>query len=217
MKLYSYWRSTTSYRVRAALNLKGLTYETVPVDLVAGAQGDPAYKALNPGAGVPTLVIEDGPDQGTVLTQSMAIIDYIDATWPTPHLIPADPLARARVLAAAHTVAMDIHPVNNLRVVKALGTQFAASADAKKAWMRHWMFEGFTALERQVSSDAPFAFGDAPNLADLCIVSQMYNALRWDVPLDAFPNLTQITENCLAVPAIAAAHPDNQPDAKEIT
>ncbi len=212
MKLFGYWRSTTSYRVRAALNLKGVSYETVPVDLVAGAQSDPAYTALNPGAGVPTLVLDDG----TVLTQSMAILDYIDATWPEPRLIPADPLARARVLAVAHGVAMDIHPVNNLRVVKALGTDFGASPAQKKAWMQHWMTQGFTAIEAQIADDTPFAFGDTPDLADLCIVSQMYNAHRWEVPLAAFPKLTRVTANCLALPAIAAAHPDTQPDAKEI-
>ncbi|MEP1765128.1 MAG: maleylacetoacetate isomerase [Sulfitobacter sp.] len=212
MKLFSYWRSTTSYRVRAALNLKGVPYETVPVDLVAGDQSAPEYVKLNPGAGVPTLVLEDG----TVLTQSMAILDYIDAIWPEPRLIPNDPLERARVLAVAQGVAMDIHPVNNLRVVKALGADFGATPAQKKAWMQNWMAQGFAALEEQVSNDAPFAFGAAPNLADLCIVSQMYNAERWDVPLDAFPNLKRITANCLAVSAIAAAHPDNQPDAKEI-
>lgn len=213
MKLYSYWRSTTSYRVRAALNLKGVPYETVPVDLVAGAQSAPDYMALNPGAGVPTLVLDDG----TVLTQSMAILDYIDATWPSPRLIPTDPVDRARVLAVAHGVALDIHPVNNLRVIQALGAEFGATAAQKKAWMQHWMTQGFTALETQISSEAAFAFGDAPNLADLCIVSQMYNAERWDVPLAAFPKLNKITENCLAIPAILAAHPDNQPDAKETT
>ncbi|MBT0959057.1 maleylacetoacetate isomerase [Alphaproteobacteria bacterium KMM 3653] len=212
MKLYSYWRSTTSYRVRAALNLKGLPFETVPVDLVAGAQRDPEYVALNPGVGVPTLVL----DEGAVLTQSMAILDYIDATWPEPRLIPAEPLERARVLAVAHGVALDIHPVNNLRVVQALGTEFGATPDQKKAWMQDWMTKGFAAIEAQLSPDTPFAFGDAPNIADLCIVSQMYNAERWEVPLAAFPNLTRITANCLAVPAIMAAHPDNQPDAKEI-
>ncbi len=212
MKLYSYWRSTTSYRVRAALNLKGLSFETVPVDLVAGEQTAPAYTALNPGAGVPTLVLDDG----TVLTQSLAILDYIDATWPEPRLIPADPLERARVLTVAHSVALDIHPVNNLRVVQALGTDFGATPAQKKAWMQSWMSKGFAALEAQLPADTPFAFGDVPNLADLCIVSQMYNAERWDVALDAFPNLTRITANCLAVPAIMAAHPDNQPDAKEI-
>ncbi len=212
MKLFGYWRSTTSYRVRAALNLKGVAYEAVSVDLVAGAQSEPAYTALNPGAGVPTLVLDDG----TVLTQSMAILDYIDATWPEPRLIPADPLARARVLAVAHGVAMDIHPVNNLRVVKALGTDFGASPAQKKAWMQKWMTQGFTAIEAQIADDTPFAFGDTPDLADLCIVSQMYNAHRWEVPLAAFPKLTRVTANCLALPAIAAAHPDTQPDAKEI-
>ena len=213
MKLFSYWRSTTSYRVRAALNLKGVAYETEPVDLVAGAQSAPEYLALNPGAGVPTLVLDDG----TALTQSMAILDYIDATWPEPRLIPADPMERARVLAVAHGVAMDIHPVNNLRVIKALGTEFGASAGQKQAWMQHWMIEGFTAIEAQLSGETPFAFGNTPSLADLCIVSQMYNAERWEVPLDAFPILNKITANCLAIPAIQAAHPDNQPDAKETT
>lgn len=212
MKLYSYWRSTTSYRVRAALNLKGVPYDVVPVDLIAGEQSDPTYTALNPNAGVPTLVLDDG----TVLTQSMAILDYIDATWPTPRLIPSDPLQRARVLAIAHSVAMDIHPVNNLRVVQALGSEFGATPAQKKAWMQNWMAKGFTAIEAQLTTDTPFAFGDAPNLADLCLVSQMYNADRWDVSLDAYPNLARITANCLAVPAIMAAHPNNQPDAKEI-
>ncbi len=211
MKLFSYWQSTTSYRVRAALNLKGLSYETVPVDLVAGAQRNPAYTTLNPSAGVPALVLDDG----TVLTQSMAVLDYLDATWPEPRLIPTDPLERAQVLAVAHSVALDIHPVNNLRVVHALGADFGATPAQKKTWMQGWMTKGFVAIEAQLIPDMPFAFGDAPNIADLCIVSQMYNAERWDVPLDAFPKLTRIAANCLAVPAILAAHPDNQPDAKE--
>lgn len=212
MKLYSYWRSTTSYRVRAALNLKGVPYETVPVDLVAGDQTEQGYLDLNSGAGVPTLVLDDG----TVLTQSLAILDYIDATWPSPRLIPADPLARARVLAVAQGIAMDIHPVNNLRVVKALGKEFGATPDDKKTWMQHWMQVGFKAIEAQVADDTPFAFGDTPDLADLCIVSQIYNAQRWEVPMAAFPKINRIAVNCLAVPAIAAAHPNNQPDAKEI-
>ena len=212
MKLYSYWRSTTSYRVRAALNLKGLSYEMVPVDLVAGAQREPEYTALNPSAGVPMLILDDG----TVLTQFMTILDYIDATWPEPRLIPADPLVRARVLAVAHSVALDIHPVNNLRVVQALGAEFGATPAQKKAWMQSWMTKGFAAIEVQLSADASFTFGDAPNIADLCIVSQMYNADRWDVLMGAFPNPTRISTNCLAVPAIMAAHPDNQPDAEDI-
>ncbi len=212
MKLYSYWRSTTSYRVRAALNLKGLSYETVLVDLVAGAQKDPAYITLNPAAAVPTLVL----DGGAVLTQSMAILDYIDATWPEPRLIPTDPLDRARVLAVAHSVALDVHPLNNLRVVLALDAKFGATSAQKSAWMQGWMAKGFTAIEAHLAPNTPFVSGDAPNIADLCIVSQMYNADRWKVPLDAFPNLARIAANCMAVPAIMAAHPDNQPDAKEI-
>jgi maleylacetoacetate isomerase len=209
LTLYSYWRSTTSFRVRAALNLKGVAYDIVPVDLLAGEQKSDAYVQLNPGKGVPTLVLPDG----TVLTQSLAILDYIDATWPTPALIPADPIMRARVLAAAHTVAMDIHPVNNPRVVSHLRSAFGADADGGIAWMRHWMDEGFTALEKLVQGDTPFAFGDEPDLADLCIVAQVVNAHRWGVDLGPYPRIAGIEAACLAVPAIAAAHPDQQPEA----
>ena len=209
LTLYSYWRSTTSYRVRAALNLKGVAYDTVPVDLMAGYQKAEAYAEMNPGKGVPTLVLPDG----TVLTQSLAILDYIDAVWPTPPLLPADPLARARVLAAAHTMALDVHPVNNLRVVTHLRDAFDAGTDGAMDWMRHWMNEGFAALEVLVQDDTPFAFGGAPDLADLCIVAQSYNARRWGVDLDPYPKVARIEAACLAHPAIAAAHPDQQPDA----
>lgn len=210
MKLYSYWRSTTSYRVRAALNLKQLSYEIVPVDLVAGEQCAEEYKELNPGAGVPTLVLDDG----TVLTQSLAILDYLDAIWPEPRLVPLAPLERARVLAAAHTVALDIHPVNNLRVVGHLKSMFAASSEQARNWMCHWMAEGFSAVEAQIQNDSVFAFGASPDLADLCIVAQVYNARRWGLDLAAYPNVLRIETNALEVPAIAAAHPDQQPDAK---
>ena len=213
MKLYSYWRSTTSYRVRAALNLKGVEYETISVDLVAGDQRSDDYVALNPGKGVPTLVLDDG----TVLTQSMAILDYIDATWPQPALLPSDALARARVLAAAHTVALDIHPVNNLRLIGQLKSRFGATPEQAKDWMCHWMAEGFAAVETMVDPDSTFAFGDSPDLADLCIVAQVYNARRWGLDLAAYPNVARIETNALAVPAIAAAHPDQQPDAKVTT
>ena len=209
LTLYSYWRSTTSYRVRAALNLKGVAYDTVPVDLVAGDQKGEAYAEMNPGKGVPTLVLPDG----TVLTQSLAILDYIDAVWPTPPLLPADPLARARVMAAAHTMALDVHPVNNLRVVTHLRDAYGADVDGAMAWMRHWMNEGFGALEALVQDDTPFAFGAAPDLADLCIVAQAYNARRWGVDLAPFTKVARIEAACLAHPAIAAAHPDQQPDA----
>jgi len=212
MKLYGYWRSTTSYRVRAALNLKSVAYDQVSVDLVAGDQRGAGYLAMNPGAGVPTLVLDDG----TTLTQSMAILDYVDAVWPEPRLIPADPLARAQVLAVAHTVALDIHPVNNLKVVSAIKSRFGASAEDGQAWMCHWMEKGFGAVETLVGDETRFAFGDTPGLADLCIAAQAYNAHRWGLDLAPFPKVARIEENCLAVPAIAAAHPDQQPDAKGV-
>jgi maleylacetoacetate isomerase/maleylpyruvate isomerase len=210
MKLYSYWRSTTSYRVRAALNLKGLAYETMPVDVVAGDQRAHDYTTLNAGKGVPTLVLDDG----TVLTQSLAIMQYIDATWPEPQLIPSDPLLRAQVMAAAHTVAMDIHPVNNLRLISQLEARFGATPEQAKDWMCHWMDEGFAALEALLPENDAFAFGDAPNIADVCITAQVYNAHRWGVDMTKYPKTARIERHCLTLSAIADAHPDKQPDAK---
>ena len=210
LTLYSYWRSTTSYRVRAALNIKGVAYQIETVDLLAGDQRSEPYAALNPGKGVPTLVLADG----TALPQSMAILDFIEATWPDPPLLPHDPIARARVLAAAHTLAIDVHPVNNLRVVRHLQDALGADADAAKAWMQHWILQGFEAFETLVDDTTRFAFGDTPDLANLCLVAQTYNAHRWGVDLTPFPNIERIEAACLAVPAIAAAHPDQQPDAQ---
>jgi len=213
MKLYSYWRSTTSYRVRAALNIKSVAYDLVPVDLVAGQQRDEDYRALNPNAGVPTLVLDDG----TVLTQSLAILDYLDSAWPTPRLIPQDPIDRAKVMAAAHTVACDIHPVNNLRVVDQLKSRFGATPDQAREWMCHWIRQGFASLEQQLAEDTRFSFGPDPDIADLCIVAQIYNARRWGLDLQPFPKLRRVEAACLDVPAIAAAHPDHQNDAQEMT
>lgn len=212
IKLYSYWRSTTSYRVRAVLNLKGVAYEIVPVDLVAGEQGAAEYVALNPGKGVPTLVLADG----TVLTQSLAIIDYLDATYRFPAMLSHDALTRARMLEVALGVATDIHPVNNLRVIAQIKGRFGADADAARAWMQHWMAEGFAAVEALIPQDMPFVYSDTPGLADLCITAQVYNAHRWGVDLAAFPKVAAIEARCLAVPEINAAHPDTQPDAKAI-
>lgn len=213
MKLYSFWRSTTSFRVRAALNMKGVVYETVAVDLVAGDQRESDYTAINPGKGVPTLVL----DNGAVLTQSMAIVEYLDAVHPEPRLIPKDPLKRARVMAVAHTVAMDIHPVNNLRLIGQLKSRFGASPDQATDWMCHWMQDGFTSVEALLPASDTFAFGDAPNIADICITAQVYNARRWGLDLAAFPYITRIEQLCLNSPAIADAHPDSQPDAKVIS
>lgn len=208
MKLYSYWRSTTSYRVRIALNLKGLPFETAAVDLVAGAQKDPAYTALNPVAGVPTLLLEDG----TALTQSMAILEWLEAAHPDPALVPADPVAAAHVRAAAMIVACDIHPVNNLKVGGKLKQMGHAQEDVV-AWMNDWMTRGFTAFQTLLPDDTPFCFGNAPGLADLCLIPQLYNAHRWGCDLTDFARLIDIEARCLALPAFEAARPENQPDA----
>lgn len=211
MKLYTYWRSTTAYRARIALNLKGVVCDHIQVDLVkdGGQQHAADYVALNPGRSVPTLVT----DGGEVLTQSLAIIDWLDATYPDPPLVPSDPLRRARCLAIAHTVAMDIHPVNNLRVAQKLGTDFGADADAKADWMRHWMRRGFDALTALLPPDLPYATGDAPSLADICIVPQIYNANRWGVDMSAYPRLVAIERACLALKPFQDARPEGQPGA----
>lgn len=208
MRLFTYWRSTTSYRVRVALNLKGLAYVPVPVNLVEGAQKAPEYVALNPGRGVPTLVLEDG----TVLTQSMAILDWLEETYPAPALLPGDAIRRARVRAAALTIAADVHPVNNLRVVarlKAMGHGQDEAVD----WMNQWMGQGLAAFAQLIDADTPFCFGDTPGLADLCLVAQLYNAHRWGCELSAFTRLTGIEARCLELAAFDAARPENQPDA----
>ena len=208
MKLYSYWRSTTSYRVRIALNLKGIVFQTSPVNLVAGAQNAPDYASLNPGQGVPTLVLADG----TVLTQSMAILDWLEESFPKPPLLPSDLLGRARVRAAALSIACDIHPVNNLRVISELKSM-GHSQDEAVIWMNTWMSRGFAAFERLIAPDTDFCFGAAPGLADLCLVPQLYNAHRWGCDLTPFARLTKIEARCLALPAFDTARPENQPDA----
>lgn len=208
LTLYTYWRSTTSYRVRIALALKNIPFTSRPVDLVAGDQQKADYAALNPVKGVPTLVLEDG----TALTQSMAILDYLDHRVPDPALLPADDARhRARILAAALVFATDVHPVNNLKVVNRV--KDLADADAGIAWMRHWMHEGFAAFDKLIEPDTPFAFGDQPTLADICLVAQLYNAHRWEVDLSATPRLLDIEKRCLALPAFDAARPEKQLDA----
>ena len=209
MKLYSYWRSTTSYRVRIVLNLKGIAHEIVPVNLVKGEQRTPEYTAINPGRGVPVLELNDG----TRLSQSLAIIDYLEALYPDPAILPADPLARARTMAAAHQVALDIHPVNNLRVVQHLETLGHSKADSV-AWMVHWMQEGLTAFQAMIRPDTRFSFGDRPDLADICMVAQLYNGRRWGLDLTPFQRIIDIEQACLALPAFDAARPENQPDAE---
>jgi maleylacetoacetate isomerase/maleylpyruvate isomerase len=212
MKLYTYFRSTAAYRVRIALNLKGLPYEAAPVHLLRSEENDPAYRALSPLGTVPALLT----DEGDALTQSLAIIEYLEETHPQPPLLPADALGRARVRALALTIACDIHPLNNLRVLKYLTGTLGASEEEKMTWYRHWLADGMMAVERLLAghpATGDFCHGDAPTLADCCLVPQVFNARRFDCPLDAMPTIRRIAEACEQLPAFVAAAPHNQPDA----
>lgn len=212
MKLFSYWRSTTSIRVRIALNLKGCAYDIAPIDLTKGEQRTDDYSAINPIRGVPTLVLDDG----RALTQSMAILDYLDTAYPEPPLYPADPVTRAHVDAAAHAIALDIHPVNNLRVLGYLKGQMGQSQEQTVKWMNHWMHEGFTAFQKQINPDTPYCFGDQIGIADLCLVGQMVNARRWGLDLAPFGRLVEIDTQCQQLDAVQKAMPENQPDAQPV-
>lgn len=200
--LYDYWRSSAAYRVRIALGLKGLSYRSVPIDLSTGEQGGAQFLARNPQGLVPALEID-----GVLLTQSLAIIDYLDRTHPEPPLLPADPARRAVTLARALVIAADIHPIQNLRVMNRLKSQFGASQEQALVWNRHWIAGGFAALEAQAPEAGLFG-GTAPDLADLCLVPQMANARRFGVPLEDYPRLVRIDAALCALPAFAAAAPD---------
>lgn len=200
--LYDYWRSSASYRVRIVLNLKGVKYTSVPTSLLDGDNKAPEYVARNPQGFVPMLHI-DGHD----LTQSLAIIDYLDANYHEPKMVSSDPVMRAKTLAQALVIAADIHPINNLRILKYLKDTLGQEQAAIDDWYRHWVAEGFTALEAMAPDDGLFG-SDLPNLADVCLVPQMANARRFDTPLAAFPKLVRIDAALTAMPAFVAAHPD---------
>lgn len=214
MKLYSYFRSSASYRVRIALNLKGLAYETVPVHLLrdGGEQLTEAYRKLNPDGLVPALEVE-----GAALQQSLAIIEYLEETHPQPPLLPQSPLDRAWVRGIALSIACDIHPINNLRVLRYLVRTLKVSEDDKNAWYRHWCEQGLAALETTLARDArvgTFCYGDSPTLADCCLVPQVANAQRLSCDLSGMPTIMRINEACLALDAFARAAPAVQPDAE---
>jgi maleylacetoacetate isomerase len=211
VKLYSYFRSSAAYRVRIALNLKGLAYETVPVHLVkdGGHNRRPEFRAINPQMRVPALVAPDGE----VLIQSLAIIEYLDETHPDPPLLPKDPVARAKVRALAELIACDIHPLNNVGPLRYLKNQMRQEQSAIDAWYHHWVIEGFEALEALIEP-GPYACGKAVTLADICLVPQVANARRLKVPLDKFPKIVGVDAACLALPAFDRARPENQPDAE---
>ncbi|WP_443025590.1 maleylacetoacetate isomerase [Sphingomonas sp. PB4P5] len=202
MRLYDYWRSSAAYRVRIVLALKHVTYERVAVNLLAAEQASPENIARNPQGLVPTLEVD-----GVMLTQSLAIIDWLDATYPDPPIVPRDALARARVLAQALVIAADVHPIGNLRVGKQLESAFGADQAAKEDWSRHWMTLGLDALEA-MAGDGPFLGGAAPDLADVCLVPQLYNARRFGLDLTPWPKLVAADTACVELAAFAAAHPD---------
>jgi maleylacetoacetate isomerase/maleylpyruvate isomerase len=208
LTLHSAWRSSAAYRVRIGLNLKALAYDIVPVNLVSSEHLEPAYAALNPQRLLPTLEVD-----GKVLTQSLAILEWLDETAPEPRLLPADPFDRATVRAMAEIVACDIHPVNNLRILRAL-TGLGVDEPGRDAWIRRWITDGFTALELLIARHGKgFAFGDTPGLADCCLVPQVYNAERFKTDLTPFPAIRAVAARCAEHPAFAAAHPNIQPDA----
>ena len=204
--LYDYFRSSASYRVRIALNLKGIDYEQRSINLAAGAQKDEAYRELNPQGFVPMLEMD-----GHRITQSLAICNYVNSVIADPPFMPADAADRAHVLALALIVACDIHPLNNLRVLKYLKGELGATQDTTDEWYRHWVAEGLKALETMAAPRAgAWLFGDEPSVADICLIPQLYNARRFSVPLDAFPTLRRVDETASGNPAFAAAHPDLQ-------
>ncbi|TCW85151.1 maleylacetoacetate isomerase [Burkholderia sp. SRS-46] len=210
MQLHSFFNSSTSYRVRIALALKGVAYDTLPVNIRAGEQRAPDYVAhVNASASVPALV--DGEFR---LGQSLAIVDYLDQLYPVPRLIPLELRRRARVLELATLIACDIHPVNNLRVLRYLDTELKVTPQQKAAWYRHWIAEGMAGVERLLerAEAGPWCFGDAPTLADVCLVPQVANALRMDCDLRAYPRSLAVAEHALRHPAFDAAQPQRQPD-----
>jgi maleylacetoacetate isomerase len=207
--LNDYFRSSAAYRVRIALNLKGVDYESRPIDLREGEQKSSSYKALNPQGFVPMLEIDDHR-----LTQSLAICDYLDSRFPDPPFLPADPNDRAHVLAMALSIACDIHPLNNLRVLKYLSGPLQQDEEKREKWYAHWVTEGFEALEAMAKSrSGGFLFGNLPTLADICLVPQMYNARRFNIAVENYPTLLRADASANAIPAFAAAHPDKQEQA----
>ena len=200
--LHDFWRSSAAYRVRIVLDLKGVAYTTAPVDLPSGEHERDDYHSLNPQGLVPTLQID-----GHVLTQSLAIIDYLDATHPEPPMVSSDPLRRSRTLAQALTIAADIHPVNNLRILNALRTDFGASEEQVRLWIQRWIATGFAALE-ETAPEAGLFGGATPDLADVCLIPQMYNARRFELDLAPYPKLVRIDAAARALDPVARAAPE---------
>ncbi|WP_213764773.1 maleylacetoacetate isomerase [Caballeronia sp. dw_19] len=214
MKLYSYFRSSAAYRVRIALNLKGLAYEYAPIHLLrdGGQQLKPDYRELNPDGIVPTFI-----DGDNVLTQSLAIIEYLEETHPEPTVLPGTPLDRAFIRSVALQIACEIHPIDNLRVLKYLKHTLKVAGEAKDAWYQHWLESGFESLEKRLANDSRvgrLCFGDTPTLADLCLVPQVYNARRFNIDMSRYPTIERIADHAAQIDAFARAAPGQQPDAE---
>ncbi|WP_407951151.1 maleylacetoacetate isomerase [Permianibacter fluminis] len=214
LKLYTYFRSSAAYRVRIALNLKGLPYEALPVHLLrnGGEQRSDAYRSRNPQGLIPFLDTEAGG-----VGQSLAILEYLEELTPTPALLPSEPLKRAQVRAFAQHIACDIHPLNNLRVLQYLTGTLGISEDAKLAWIRHWLAEGFRGLEAEVAQrnpSGPYCFGEQLTFADVCLVPQWFNAERFQCDLTPYPRLAAAVKACNELPAFQSAHPSRQPDSE---
>ena len=210
MKLYNYFRSSASFRVRIALALKGLPYDYVPVHLVKGEHKKPDYQAVAPAGLVPTLVLDDGER----LSQSMAIIEYLDEVHPQPPLLPPDALGRARVRALAQSIACEIHPINNLRVLKYLVRDLKVDEEAKNTWYRHWVRSGLETFERELSQypAGRYCYGDTPTLADCILVPQIFNGQRFNVDFSGLPRTLSAFDACMALPAFQQAQPSSCPD-----
>ena len=210
MTLYGYWRSSAAYRIRIAFGIKKIAWLDHAVHLVNCDQKSDDYMQINPMGLVPSLKLSDG----TILTQSLAILDWLEATDPEPPLWPSDPIARAKVTAAGHTIAVDTHPIQNSGVVAHLKSKYDFSQDQGVEWMIHWMERGFTAFQNMCDQDSYFSFGDQPGFADVCLIPQLYNARRWGMDLRPFRRLTEIERRCMRLPAFHEAAPEQQPAAE---
>ena len=211
MRLYTYFRSSAAFRVRIALNLKGLKYEPVFVHLAKGQHREPQYGNVNPQALLPTLELDDG----TRLVQSLAIMEWLDEKYPTPPLLPKDPLARAKVRSIADLIACEIHPLNNLRVLQHLKRALGQTQDQIDTWYRHWIADGLAKLEADLGqSTSKFCHGETPSLADCCLVPQIFNAKRYNSDLAPYPKTMRVFENCMKIEAFERAQPSKQPDAE---
>lgn len=210
MKLYSYFRSSAAYRVRIALALKGLAFDIVPVHLVnnGGEQKSPDYTAINPQQLLPSFET----DEGEIITQSLAILEFLEENYPQVSLLPTDKIARAKVRALCQIIACDIHPIDNLRVLKYLKNTLEVTEEQKNAWYQHWVYEGFNAIEKLLPDNPKFCFGDSPTLADCCLIPQVYNAIRFECDMTNYPKIWQIYQHCNTLPSFIEASPEQQVD-----